>query len=66
MEYQERVASNGMPTTFGKSRFGYAFDMGEELGEMEAKKSIEGVICRICYDVPIDPKITDVSVPPNL
>ncbi|KAG7287136.1 hypothetical protein NEMBOFW57_006641 [Staphylotrichum longicolle] len=61
MEYEERARREGGTVSFGKSRFGYAFDMNAELEEMEARKSMREVICRICYDVPTDPRITDVK-----
>ena len=61
MEYEARVDRDGEPVTFGKSRFGYAFDMNEEFEQMEGRKSMADVICRVCYEIPVDPKITDVS-----
>jgi hypothetical protein len=50
---------------FGRSRFGYEFDMERELEEVGAGKTLQEVICRVCYDVPVDPRITQVmfSVP---
>ncbi len=67
MEYETRSESEDGPVTFGRSRFGYAFDMDEELEQMEARKSVADVICRICYDVPVEPRITEVgvSMPPG-
>jgi len=61
MEYEERAKREGGPVSFGRSRFGYNFDMDAELQELEASKSMEEVICRLCYDVPVDPRITEVS-----
>lgn len=61
MEYEERASREGGTVSFGKSRFGYTFDMNAELEKMEARKSMGEVNCRICYDVPVDPRITDVS-----
>ena len=57
MEYEAKDAE---PTTFGKSRFGYEFDMTSQLKEAESTKSMEDVICRLCYDLPRDAKITEV------
>lgn len=61
MEYEAREGQESSPATFGNSRFGYTFDMNDELSQIEASKSLAEVICRICYDVPVDPRITDVS-----
>ena len=60
MEYEDRITNGVETTTFGKGRFGYDFDMDTQLEQMEANKSVEEVICRLCYDVPADPTITDV------
>lgn len=66
MEYEDRIAKGAGPSSFGRSRFGYAFDMDSQLEQIEAGKSMEEVICRCCYDVPVDPTITDVSAPTDL
>ena len=57
---RSRAAESGSER-FGQSQFGYAFDMDAELAELEARASIEDVICRICSELPVNPKITDVS-----
>ncbi len=62
MEYETRAEIEDGPVTFGKSRFGYAFDMNEQIEQMEARKSLADVICRICYDAPVEPRITEVGV----
>jgi hypothetical protein len=61
MEYDGFETRGGDSKVFGRGQFGYAFDMDTELREMEATKSIEEVVCRICSDVLVDPKITEVS-----
>jgi hypothetical protein len=61
LEYEVDMGGNGEDESFGKSRFGYQFDMDEQLQEMEASKSMEDVTCRLCYDTPVDPTITEVS-----
>ena len=48
------------PTTFGKSAFGYDFNMDRQLDAMYNLKSLEEVICRLCYDTPENPQITEV------
>lgn len=40
--------------------------MNSQLEQMEADKSMDEVICRLCYDVPVDPSITDVSAAANV
>ncbi|KAL2135717.1 hypothetical protein VTI74DRAFT_7234 [Chaetomium olivicolor] len=42
---------------------GYALDIDDHLEEMAASKPMHEVICRICYEMPDNPRITDVSVP---
>ncbi|KAK4235222.1 hypothetical protein C8A03DRAFT_18001 [Achaetomium macrosporum] len=64
MEYDDRGVGagdgegNGEPG-FGRSRFGCEFNMDAELAEVGADKSLQEVICRVCYDVPVDPRITE-------
>jgi hypothetical protein len=65
MEYEGRIANGVETTTFGKGRFGYDFDMDTQLEQMEAGKSLEEVICRVCYDAPVDPTITEVRASTN-
>jgi hypothetical protein len=65
MEYEDRIAKGAGTTSFGKGRFGYDFDMDTQLEQMEAGKSMEDVICRLCYDAPVDPTITDVRASTN-
>jgi hypothetical protein len=60
MEYEDRTAEGVAMTSFGKGRFGYDFDMNTQFEQMEASKSVDEVICRLCYDAPVDPTITDV------
>ncbi|KAH6855854.1 P-loop containing nucleoside triphosphate hydrolase protein [Chaetomium sp. MPI-CAGE-AT-0009] len=59
MEYDAFEAEQGGSARFGRSQFGSAFNMDTELEEMEATKSMEEVLCRVCLDVPIEPQITD-------
>lgn len=61
MEYEVANGGAGEHMGFGRSRFGYEFDINAQLEEMEAGKSLEDVICRICYDTPVEPRITVVS-----
>ncbi|AEO70728.1 uncharacterized protein THITE_2024021, partial [Thermothielavioides terrestris NRRL 8126] len=59
MEYEGRTEADGLGPTFGKSRFGFEFDMNEELAELEAGTTIQDVLCRACYEPPVDPQITE-------
>jgi hypothetical protein len=65
LEYEADMGGNGDNEFFGKSRFGYQFDMDQQLAEMEAGTSMEDVTCRLCYDTSVDPKISDVSAIPR-
>ncbi|KAK3294100.1 SNF2 family N-terminal domain-containing protein [Chaetomium fimeti] len=59
MEYNAFEAEEHGSVAFGRSRFGDAFNMDTELEEMEATKSMEEVVCRVCFDFPVEPQITD-------
>lgn len=62
MEYGLHLGAAGAGSEiFGQSQFGYAFDMDAELEELEAGKSMEEVICRLCSEIPVNPQITEVS-----
>lgn len=60
MEYDGYIPRDGETATFGRSRFGDAFDMDFQLEDMEVSKTLQDVSCRICYDSPVDPRITEV------
>lgn len=61
MEYGCFEAGTDGSEAFGKGHLGNTFDMDAELQEMEAGKSMEEVICRRCFELPINPKITEAS-----
>lgn len=61
IEYDGVEAGGGDSEKFSRSQFGSAFNMDRELEAIEATKSMQGVICRICADAPVEPKITEVS-----
>ncbi|KAL2261278.1 hypothetical protein VTK26DRAFT_4482 [Humicola hyalothermophila] len=42
-----------------RSRFGETFDMDSQFQEMEANAQMADIICRMCYELPVDPRITE-------
>lgn len=45
---------------FGHGKFGGMFEMDSQLQQMENKKTVDDLICRICYELPEQPQITEV------
>ncbi len=49
------------PTSFGRGGFGYDFDMDAILEKMQKTKHMDEVLCRLCYDLPEQPRMTEVG-----
>jgi hypothetical protein len=61
MEYEnlrDRRPEHG--THFGLSKFGYEFNMDAQLEAIQNRKHMGDVICRICYETPDRPEISEV------
>ena len=46
---------------FGKSTYGHTFNIDKYIKSLEESDPLSRVICSLCFDIPKDPQITDVS-----
>lgn len=61
MEYERRDDT----VTFGEGQFGQEFNMDTQLEIAERSKTTADLICRLCYEIPQQPSMTEVMSYPN-
>ncbi|KAM7207765.1 81e4ad1c-ff53-4b31-96ff-86feb7e2e2d8 [Naviculisporaceae sp. PSN 640] len=59
MEFEKRSTNDTDPTSFGQGTHGYSFNLDPQLERMESLKGMNDVFCRICHEIPQNPRITE-------
>jgi hypothetical protein len=62
LERGDPVGAPGETVSFGRSEFGKYFRMDKCLSSLDPKELQKRTLCGICGDLPVNPRITDVSV----